>query len=199
MLIFGITGGSGSGKTTVSDIFRSLGVRVIDADKAAREVVKKGSSCLDELTQYFGTEIIESDGSLNRKKLANIVFKDTVKLKKLNEITHSYIKIYIETILSKISEPIAAIDGAVIIGSGIENMCSFMVSVIADYDVRINRIIKRDGLSIEDAKNRLSSQPSDEFYINHSKYIIYNNGNTYKLRQDTEKIFKDITIDNMEP
>lgn len=192
MLIFGITGGSGSGKTTVSDIFRRLGVYVIDGDKAAREVVKKGMPCLLELTRHFGREILNDDGTLNRKKLGGIVFADENALKMLNKITHFYIKEYITNRLSETDAPIAAIDGAVIIGSEIENMCEFMVSVISDRETRINRIKERDGLSDGEAEKRLNSQPDDKFYIEHSKYIIYNNGNINDLTQEAENIFNKI-------
>ena len=79
MLVFGITGGSGAGKTTASDIFRQLGVYVIDADKAARKVVEKGQKCLEELTDFFGKEILKPEGTLDRKKLGEIVFADLAK------------------------------------------------------------------------------------------------------------------------
>ena len=192
MLVFGITGGSGSGKTTVSDIFRRLGVYVIDADKVAREVVKKGTACLGELSEYFGSEILLEDGELDRKKLASIAFSDKTKLKMLNKITHSHIKEYITRKIKETTAPLAAIDGAVIIGSEIEDMCEFMLSVLADREVRISRITKRDNLSRSDAEKRLSAQPDDEFYIENSKYIVYNNSDIDALTKDTETIFNEI-------
>lgn len=194
MIVFGITGGSGAGKSTVSDMFRAMGVRVIDADKTAREVVQKGTKCLDELIRCFGSEILESDGSLNRKKLGDIVFSDSAELKKLNQITHKYIKMEIEKQLAETECDFAAIDGAVIIGSGVEAMCKFLVSVLAEHDVRIKRITERDGISCESAEKRLAAQPNDDFYIEHSDYLIYNNGDVCTLREDTEKILKKIKM-----
>lgn len=192
MLVFGITGGSGSGKTTVSDIFRRLGVYVIDADKVAREVVKKGTACLGELSEYFGSEILLESGELDRKKLASIAFSDKTKLKMLNKITHSHIKEYITRKIKETTAPLVAIDGAVIIGSEIEDMCEFMLSVLADREVRISRITKRDNISRSDAEKRLSAQPDDEFYIENSKYIVYNNSDINSLTKDTETIFNEI-------
>ena len=196
MLIFGITGGSGAGKTTVSDIFRKAGIPVIDADKAARAVTEPGERCLDELTDFFGSEILQSDGTLNRKKLADIAFSDERRLKKLNEITHKYIKINIENQLSEIKGKIAAIDGAVIIGSEVEELCAFIVSVTAKREVRIKRITARDNISAESAKKRLAAQPGDDFYIEHSKYIIRNDTSVKELESQAERIIIEIKNEN---
>lgn len=192
MLIFGITGGSGTGKTTVSDIFRENGVTVIDADKSAREVVKKGSKCLDELCGFFGENILLSDGTLDRKKLGEIVFSDEKKLAKLNEITHKYIK---EDVMRQIEEsktPLAAIDGAVIIGSIIEPLCKFIVSVTSDRNTRLKRIVLRDGISEDSAKKRLDSQPSEDFYKKHSKYVINNDKDLSSLVLRTKEVLEEI-------
>lgn len=196
MLIFGITGGSGAGKTTVSDIFRKSGIPVIDADKAARAVTEPGEKCLGELADFFGSEILQSDGTLNRKKLADIAFSDERRLKKLNEITHKYIKINIENQLSEIKGKVAAIDGAVIIGSEVEELCAFIVSVTAKREVRIKRITARDNISAESAKKRLAAQPGDDFYIEHSKYIIRNDTSVKELELQTERIISEIKNEN---
>lgn len=91
MTIFGITGGSGSGKTLASSMFAELGIEIIDADAVSREVTNKGSKCLNELVEYFGNEILQTDGTLNRRHLASIAFSDVEKTKMLNTITHKYI------------------------------------------------------------------------------------------------------------
>lgn len=192
MLIFGITGGSGAGKSTVSAMFGKLGILVLDADKIAREVTEKGSKCLEEIESAFSKEVINSDGTLNRRKLGRIVFNDGDKLKCLNKITHKHIKAEILSRLSTAVCDAAAIDGAVIIGSEIENLCKFMVSIIAGREIRIERIMSRDGISREDAENRLNSQPDDEFYIEHSAYVITNNGNEAELKNQIDKIYSEI-------
>lgn len=192
MLVFGLTGGSGAGKSTAADIFRRLGVYVVDADKIARIIVEKGEPCLEELRAEFGNCIIDCNGSLNRRKLGDIVFGDEKKLKSLNEITHKYIKKEIMIALSNVNCEIAAVDGAVIIGSNVEELCSFIVSVLADRDIRLRRIAVRDGLSCEQAENRLKSQPEDDFYIQNSEYVIYNNGSAAVLERKVKEVYEKI-------
>lgn len=189
MLIFGITGGSGAGKTTVSNVFRRMGINVIDADKTARKIVEKGEPCLEEIKNKFGSDVINADGSLNRKKLGGIVFSDANKLKCLNAVTHKYIRRLILSELGESGAEIAAIDGAVIIGSEIEDLCQIMVSVLADREVRLQRIIERDNLLREEAENRINAQPSDEFYIDRSDYIIYNNGDEGELNLQIREVY----------
>lgn len=192
MTIFGITGGSGSGKTLASAIFSELGVHVIDTDVIAHTIVGKGMPCLDELTQYFGLEILNADGTLNRKKLASLAFADDKNRTELSRITHKYIKqLVIEDIRNSNSDMIA-IDGAVIIGSIIEPLCDFVVSVMADRQVRIERIKKRDAITDEQANQRLDAQPDDDFYKKNSKYIIYNNGNTDELKHQICMLYSEI-------
>lgn len=192
MLVFGITGGSGTGKSTASECFRRLGIYVIDADLAARHVVEKGEPCLDELIMKFGTEILNFDGTLNRKKLGSIVFADEKKLKSLNTITHKHIKKFIVNKLQSLNVEVAAIDGAVIIGSDIEDLCSFFVSVLANRETRLKRIMKRDSLDYTQAQNRLNSQPDDKFYIENSKYIIYNNSDEHNLSSQIKEVYREI-------
>ena len=191
-MIFGITGGSGSGKTTVSAMFSQLGVHVIDTDVIAHNIVEKGSKCLGELVQYFGDEILNADGTLDRKKLAHIAFSDDEKKAALNRITHKYIKAQTEADIKNSSADIIAIDGAVIIGSSIEPLCGFIVSVIADRDIRIERIKERDALTDEQAAQRLAAQPDDNFYKQQSGYIIYNNGGTEDLRRQVCMLYDEI-------
>lgn len=192
MLVFGITGGSGSGKSSASERFRENGIYVIDADKTAREVVRQGEPCLEELVKELGSEILNDDGGLNRRKTGDIVFSDKKKLDILNRVTHKYIQKALEDQLNKIDTDIAAVDGAVIIGSPVEKMCSFLVSVMADKEIRLARIMKRDNISREAALKRIESQPSDEFYIANSKYLLYNNISKENLNIEVDKLAKTI-------
>lgn len=192
MLVFGITGGPGSGKSSASERFRENGIYVIDADKTAREVVRQGEPCLEELVKELGSEILNDDGGLNRRKTGDIVFSDKKKLDILNRITHKYIQKALEDQLNKIDTDIAAVDGAVIIGSPVEKMCSFLVSVMADKEIRLARIMKRDNISREAALKRIESQPSDEFYIANSRYLLYNNISKENLNIEVDKLAKTI-------
>lgn len=193
MVVFGLTGGSGCGKSTVSKTFAKCGIHIIDADIAARKVVQKGTQCLDELAEIFGTEILNSDGTLNRKKLGKIVFSDKEKLKILNRITHHYIKCEIEREIKNTKDyEYIAIDGAVIIGSPIESLCRFMVVVTAYDEIRLMRITSRDGLTSDEAKNRILSQPDSEFYKSHAKYVIENNTTLENLQDRANEVAKEI-------
>lgn len=192
MMVFGITGGTGAGKSSVSEFFRHNGIYVIDADLTARAVVEPGTDALKELRNRFGDRIIDKDGSLKRHELAEIVFSDKQQLNALNSITHKYIHKEIESELQRVKPEIAAIDAAALIGSGIDKMCAFIVSVIADESVRLKRIIERDAISEQNARNRLNAQPSAEFYIKHSKYIIHNNGTRRELEKEAREVLEKI-------
>lgn len=184
--VFGITGASGSGKSYISGIFRSYGIDVIDADTIGHYVTSPEGAAYGELKQHFGTDIFDSSGNLVRSRLAEIVFSDKKELCILNEITHKHIKSEICSIIKNSPSPSVGIDGAVIIGSPVEAMCDFIIGVIAPFDVQIDRIMFRDGISAEKAKLRLQSQPSDEFYRSRCRYIIENSGKD--VRKEAERI-----------
>ena len=189
-IVFGITGGSGVGKSYISDLFRQRGIDVIDCDKIARQVVMPDGKAYDELYAHFGKEYFAEDGTLLRRKLAECVFSDNKELGILNEITHKHIKRQIEEDLKSASR-IAAIDGAVIIGSPVEDMCCFLVGVVAERDTRIKRITSRDSITEELAIRRIDAQPDAKFYRQHCRYIIENDGET-DLAYEVENIMKDL-------
>ena len=190
--IFGITGGSGAGKSTVSAKFRELGVYVSDADIAARCVVVSGSKCLGELCSEFGNDILSFDGSLNRARLAEIVFSDAEKLEILNRITHKYIYEYIVNEIDEHDSELCAVDGAVIIGSPVMELCRKLVVVTADKETRLERIMKRDSIDRNSALARLGAQPEDSFYLEHADYTVVNNGDIIKLGEQIEEIYNKI-------
>ena len=190
-LVFGITGASGSGKSYISDIFRSMGVTVLDADKAGHRVCEPNGAAYDELREHFGNGYFHADGSLDRRKLAEKVFSEPRELDILNKITHKHIK---DELLRGISacDGAAAIDGAVIIGSEAEELCGFLVGVTASENTRIKRIIKRDNISPDAAKARIAAQPDEEFYRSHCRYIIENeNTSRDELCRRAEKILEE--------
>lgn len=190
--IFAITGTTGSGKSTVSDVFRRFGVYVADADLAARAVTEKGHICLDEIKAEFGSSILNEDGTLNRPALANIVFNNNDKLKLLNNITHKYIKEHLIMEISKTDSEIVAIDGAVIIGSPVCELCRAVVVVTADETTRVNRIIARDNISSDAALSRIRSQMKDDEYTKYADFIIKNNDDNVRLEECIERIYSKI-------
>lgn len=191
MIILGITGPTGAGKTTVSEIFEKNGIKVIDTDTLAREVVEPGKPALQELCLQFGEIILNPDGTLNRRKLAHIAFSDSESHSQLNKITHYHIGKEVDNIIKNYTGKIIGIDGAVLIGSGIEKICTYILSVIADEEIRKKRIMKRDSISEQDADLRISSQKNNSFYIENSDYIVYNNG-TENLEEDVLKIINEL-------
>lgn len=196
MLVLGLTGQSGAGKGEVSHTFASFeGVVCLDTDKTAREVVEKGSACLAELCEYFGNEILQCDGTLNRKQLAEIAFSDEKKHNKLNEITHFHIVEKIKSWLNEAEQNgflLAVIDAPLLFESGADKLCNITVGIIAPYPTRLKRIIKRDGIDKKSAKIRLDAQPKDSFFEEKCDYIIANNGSLKALKEKAQRFICDI-------
>lgn len=195
LIVLGITGGSGTGKTAASEMFGVLGVKIIDADKVARKVVEKGKPALREIVDFFGKEILQSDGTLDRKKLGGIVFSCEEKLSKLNSITHKYISEYVYNEIATSEGGIIGIDGAVLIESEIAKQCDYICSVLADKKIRINRIMERDNLSYDETEKRMNSQKCDEFYIKNSDFVIYNNTTIINLQKQVEEIAQKLKLE----
>lgn len=193
MKVIGVTGGIGSGKSTVSRILKDLGAKIVDADKIARKILVKGGKPLEDVVNYFGKEILDSDGELNRKKLADIVFNKSEKLTVLNKITHGYIA---EEIIKAVSSykadnaaDIIVIDAPIPIEHGFIDQSDEIWVVTANREVRISRIMERNGLSREDAEKRIDSQQSDEAYLSIADEIIVNEGSIEELENTVAKLF----------
>ena len=186
MKIIGLCGSSGSGKGYVSMLFERYGIPAIDTDRVYRETTaKKGSDCLCELVLEFGTAILTEDGTLYRPALAEIVFSDKEKLKKLNDIAHKHIKIDTLALLEKYkSEGKGAviIDAPVLFESGFDKMCDFTICVTAPTEKKIERILTRDQITKEQALARLASQKSDSELVSLSTYQIDNSGKDLSLQ-----------------
>ena len=191
--ILGITGGSGAGKTTVSDYFREKGIEVIDGDMVARLIMEPGEACLMETVRTFGEDILGENGALIRKKLGQIVFSDSEKLETLNKITHKYITEYFFDKVKTAKSDIVGFDGAVIFESGLDKVCNAIIGVIADEEIRLERITKRDGISMQDARLRVSSQKNNQFYIEKCDFLVYNNGGE-EISEQLEEVLKTLEI-----
>ena len=190
MKIIGLTGGSGAGKGEVCKAFLSYGIESIDTDKVSREVTKKGSECLRELAENFSGEILTAYGELDRKKLADIAFKSKEKLKILNSITHKHILAECQRwIIDRMNARREAviIDAPLLFESGFDKNCDIIISVLADIEKRVERIIKRDKITHEQAMLRIKNQKDDKFFMEHSDYIIYNNGDYGDVLIQVEK------------
>lgn len=174
MRLIGLCGRSGSGKGVFSSVAAQNGVFVIDCDAVYKELVSKPTKLLSELQKEFGNGIIKN-GALDRRVLAPIVFSDKEKLSKLNSISHRYIKIEIESILSSLpEETVVLLDAPTLFESGIDEMCDLIVGVVASDEICVSRIVKRDNITEKEAKLRLSNQYPLEFIIDNCDCIIYN-------------------------
>ena len=181
MKIIGLTGPSGSGKGFCSEILISKGIPSIDTDAVYHELISGPTDCTSELVAKFGNGILRGDGSIDRQMLGNIVFSDKSGklLEELNSITHKYVtKKTFETVERYRSEnmPAVIIDAPLLIEAKINEKCDFVISVLADVDTRLQRIIERDGISEGKALARIKSQKPDRFYIENSDYVIHNDG-----------------------
>lgn len=201
-IVVGLTGQTGAGKSTVSQIFSENGFAVINADIVAREVMEKDSPCLAEVAESFGSEVIDDSGNLDRKKLAAIVFTDKSKLEMLNSVTYPFIT---KEILNKINtfsgmgNSFILLDAPTLFESGADKFCDIIISVIADAEIREQRIISRDNLTREQAHNRMNSQSDEEFFVSHSDYIINNNGtpeNACKIAEEIADKIRSAEINN---
>ncbi len=194
--IVALTGTIGSGKSTVAIILENLGAKVISADKLAREVVKPGSPGLEQIVDCFGSEILTSQGSLNRKKLAEVVFSDLERRTKLEGITHPLIKQLAEERFRKAianDYPLIIYDVPLLFEAGLEKEgFKAIVVVTADEDKCIERIKKRSGLSEEEIRKRISSQLSAEEKISRADFVIDNSSTEAKLEEQTNNLYTDL-------
>ncbi len=176
-MIIGLTGKTGSGKSTVSKMLKDMGFFICDADKVARQVVEKGSPLLEKLKIEFGEEVINPDGTLNRPKLAEKGFATRETTEKLNSLMHPAIleKSFDEmrTALSS-GYKVAIYDAAALYESKADKLCDVTVCVCAPDNVRFDRIIKRDGLTREKALERMNAQRPDSYYSEKADFIIDN-------------------------
>lgn len=175
MKVLGLTGPTGAGKGEVTKRLAKAGVLVIDTDHIAREVVEKGQPCLAALVDAFGEHILQPDGSLNRAALAATAFSSPEGSKALSAVTHPFIIARSLDILHNSSSDRAVIDAPLLFESGMDRFCDTTAAVLAPADVRLARILARDGISEENARLRMNAQPSEAFYRERAAYIIENN------------------------
>ena len=191
-MIIGITGSSGAGKSTVCEILKNkYNAQIIDADKISKQLSKKGTVYLKEIVENFGKEILLEDGELDRKKLAEIIYSSDEKREILNNCTLKHIKDKIKEKVEKLdnNKKIIAIDAPLLFEAKLDEICEFVIAVISDnFAVQIERIIKRDGITKEQAIARLNAQKPNDFYTSKSKYVIVNNGELEEVEEQIEMI-----------
>ena len=195
MLKVGLTGGIGSGKTVVSDLFEKMGAPVIDTDIIARQLVADDPDVLSEITEIFGKDVLDVDGRLDRKKLAGIVFNDNKQKQKLENILHPRIRsevLHQVEALSGIESPAhyAIIVVPLLFETGFDDITDFTVAVIAEEHTRIKRIQQRDMRSLDEIQAIIDSQTDDKTKIKMADEIIENNNDFKQLEQKVQLLHK---------
>ncbi|HHY59426.1 MAG TPA: dephospho-CoA kinase [Clostridia bacterium] len=191
MYTIGLTGGIGSGKSTVGAMLAELGAVVIDTDRVAREVVAPGSETLREIVQFFGTDVLQADGSLDRKKLGALVFADEAKRKMLNRITHPAIKKAVGEKLAQIErqdpEAVVVIEAPLLMEAGMTSMVDEVWLVTVDPETQLRRVMDRDHLSLEAALQRIRSQLSSAEQAAYSDVVISTAQSLAQVQREVEK------------
>lgn len=183
MFIIGVTGGIGCGKSTVANICRDYGLPVIDADEISREVTSVGGAAISEIAESFGTHIIGQDGSLDREKMAEIVFGDRKSLDKLSRIVHRHVIEQIKIRTAKFKEEKSkalVLDVPIPVKDGFLDLCDQVWLIWTDDDLRIKRLNER-GMGTEEARRRISFQMTRNDYESLSQVVIDNNGTEEEL------------------
>ena len=195
MLIVALTGGIGSGKSTVGQIFEDLGAIVTDSDQLARDVVERGTNGFDQIIAAFGDEVLKN-GDLDRAALGELVFKDPAKRKQLEQITHPLIrKAFSKIVESSKGDSIVVNQIPLLVESNHDYKFDHVITISASEDVRIERLLKR-GMNLNQIKQRLQAQSTDAQREQISDSIIRNDKSQAELLPEVEKVWELLQIKN---
>lgn len=179
MRIYGLTGNTGTGKTTVAERLKQKGVAVVDADQLARRVVEPGTEAIAEIEETFGTEYIDETGHLRRQALGRLVFQDPSARRKLEAITHPRVARLTQQRFQQLEEQghqVAVYDAPLVVETNMVAMFEGLIVVIVGRAAQLHRIMKRDGLSREDAMQRIDAQMPIEDKAKLADFVIDNTG-----------------------
>ncbi len=188
MKIIGITGGTGAGKSTLCVELERCGAAIIDSDYISRQVTQKNGAAFDEIVMEFGSGILASDGEIDRKALAQIVFNDDSKLELLNKITHKHIFAEMQRQLDNCKAKVAVLDVPLLFQSDFPFQCDLTVAVIADAKTRLERIMQRDAITMDLATARMNNQMTDEQYKAAADVCFVNDGDYEKIKDFANKL-----------
>jgi dephospho-CoA kinase len=193
MRVFGLTGNIGSGKSTVAAMLRDAGIPVLDADRISRDVTAPGGRAYDAVVQAFGRGILRGDGSIDRKRLGEIVFSDTGSRERLERITHPAIFGAMKEAIAGIERGghrAAVVEAALIHESGKKGLFEAVISVTCDRETAISRLAAREGMSRSRAEARLRAQMDADRKAGASDYVIDNSGDVESTRRQVDAIVR---------
>ncbi len=196
-MIIGVTGGIATGKSSVADLFKKIGLPVVSADELAREVVRSDSDALRAIAQQFGSDVLLSDGTLNRERLAQIVFTDAAARRALNQITHPEIARLAESKLAALVEAGAdtiIYEAPLLYEAGAEERVDKVLVVTANPAVQKNRLMARDGLDAETADLRISAQMPLSEKVLRADFVIDNSGAPAETARQVEALCRELAI-----
>ena len=190
----GITGGIGSGKTIICEVFRLLGVSTFHADDVARDLQQNNGNVRKSLIGIFGENIYNSDGMLDRKIIAHLIFNNKELIEKVNQIIHPAVREYFNNWIAKHdNEDYILYEAAILFESGYYKELDYNVLILAEEDLRIRRVIKRDNASEQSVRERINNQMPDHEKISMADFIIENNEKQLLIPQilKLDKLFRD--------
>lgn len=192
VMLIGLTGGIGAGKSTVAQLFEERGVPIVDADAIARDVVKPGQPALAELVEYFGDTILGADGELNRGKLAEVAFADAESHEALNAIMHPAISAETSKRIDALrgDHPVIVHDVPLLVEAGLAGNYDLTVLVDTPAEVRLQRLTELRGMDPEDAKKRIAAQATDEQRRAVCDVALDNSGDIEHLRAQFEQMWE---------
>ena len=195
MKVIGITGPSGAGKTTLTSILKeNYNTYSIDADEVARKLSSDNKTeYFKEMVKLFGKEVVNTDKSLDRKKIASIIYNNQEKRRKLNKLTFYYVVNNINKQIEKETTndyQFIAIDVPLLYEAKMEKICDIVIAVVAEDEEKILRICKRDNISKEIAKKRLEIQNNNEFFVKKADFVIHNDGSIENLEKSLKEIIE---------
>ena len=191
VMVIGLTGQTGAGKSTVSKVFVQNGFRLIDVDAISRHVVARGSHCLADLQECFTDAILTPDGELDRKVMASIAFSDHRKLEMLNTIMYPYIVGEILRMIHRFSQQnhkLILLDAPTLFESRADDFCDLIISVVAKPELRMQRIMERDHISEKAAQQRMEMQLTEEFFRLHSDTVLEKNSSFSELSDAAQEL-----------
>ncbi len=192
-LVAGLTGGIASGKSTVSRMLVARGATLVDADQVARDVVQPGTAGLAAVAATFGPGVLQADGSLNRAALGALVFADPDQLRALEQLLHPRIRATIAQQVDaarRASAPVVVLDAALLVEMGLHAQCDVVCVVHCGADLQRSRLMARNGMTADEAQQRLAAQTDDATRLSHADHAIDNRGTVQELALKVDTLWQ---------